>query len=71
MTDIVNPDPVRDHSGIWPTFTYSGPVCKQPHKCPVCGGTCKVPVGFYDDRAGGIDNREPCRSCNGTGIVWG
>ena len=47
---------------------------KTPHRCPVCGGKCIVPAGFYD-RVGvqwNVADREPetCRACNGKGIVW-
>lgn len=44
-----------------------------PHKCPVCNGNGIVDAGFYNQTsgmwasAGGI---EPCRACNGQGIVW-
>jgi len=54
---------------------------KQPYKCPVCGGSGKVPGGFYNG-TGYIDeygnqpwtggyNTEACRACGGTGIIWG
>ncbi len=40
-----------------------------PHKCPVCFGKGKVPVGFYGDQ--GSDASEPqCRSCHGQGVLW-
>ena len=47
-----------------------------PHKCPICFGTGSVMNGFYNGRdqyGGWIGNsleKETCRSCNGTGIVW-
>jgi len=47
----------------------------QPHRCPVCGGNGLVPSGFYDQVSGewwsSDASSETCRSCNGTGIVWG
>lgn len=46
-----------------------------PHKCPVCGGNGIVPNGFYSTVTGYITSSsvtpEMCRTCNGTGIVWG
>ena len=52
------------------------PSSKQPFACPVCHGKGKVPAGFY--WAIGVDSwtvsdttPEPCRSCNGIGMVWG
>jgi DnaJ-class molecular chaperone len=48
---------------------------RHPFVCPVCGGNGLVANGFYD-QIGGAWNivstaPETCRSCNGTGIVWG
>lgn len=47
----------------------------QPYRCPVCGGNGLVPSGFYDQVSGewwsSDASSETCRSCNGTGIVWG
>ena len=40
-----------------------------PHKCPVCEGTGKVPFNFYNDTTG-TGMMEPCRSCDGKGILW-
>lgn len=43
-------------------------------KCPVCNGTGKVPLGFYDLNS--INNKltptwgEVCRSCHGKGVIW-
>ncbi len=42
-------------------------------RCPVCGGTGKVPAGFYDcgthiHSTVGI-TPETCRTCKGTGMV--
>ena len=46
-----------------------------PHRCPVCGGSGVVPNGFYRQSNGewvsSSTAPEICRSCNGTGIVWG
>lgn len=49
---------------------------KQPFRCPVCGGNGLVPDGFYDTTTGQWTAPTyvlsvNCRSCNGTGIVWG
>jgi hypothetical protein len=38
---------------------------RQPHVCPVCGGTMFVRAGFYPERP--RDTR--CRACT-TGVVW-
>ena len=47
----------------------------QPHRCPVCGGNGLVPNGFYRQTSGTWTTSdvtpETCRSCNGTGLVWG
>ena len=43
----------------------------QPYVCPVCRGTGLVKNGFY--ALGGTASTlgcEPCRSCNGTGVIW-
>ena len=41
--------------------------------CPVCKGTGQVSQGFYNGTVGqwttSPNATEPCRSCNGTGIV--
>jgi hypothetical protein len=46
-----------------------------PHLCPVCKGNGLVPNGFYMQTSGHWSTSsitpEKCRSCNGTGIVWG
>ena len=45
-----------------------------PYTCPICGGKGKVQNGFYSVMGyGSTTNASPenCRSCNGTGIVWG
>lgn len=49
---------------------------KRPHQCPVCFGVGAVSPGFYV-RTGTttwqVSSTVPelCRSCSGTGIVWG
>jgi len=46
-----------------------------PHRCPICGGNGKVMRGFYEQIGGMWSTTditpELCRSCGGTGIVWG
>lgn len=48
---------------------------KQPFRCPVCGGSGMVDERLYDLYPLGatVNNTHKinCRSCNGTGIVWG
>jgi len=48
---------------------------KKPYVCPVCKGNGLVPCGFYNQTSGywGTTSTAPevCRSCSGTGIVWG
>jgi rubrerythrin len=48
---------------------------KIPYRCPVCWGNGIVPNGFYLSTSGQnlVSDAAPekCRSCNGTGIVWG
>lgn len=46
-----------------------------PHRCPVCEGKGLVPDWFYLVQIGGTPissgvGNVPCRSCQGTGIVW-
>lgn len=40
---------------------------KQPHKCPVCDGSGRYKLATAQCNSDVID----CRSCEGTGIVWG
>lgn len=51
------------------------PPINRPYTCPVCGGNGLVPNGFYTrtSEVWGTTSTVPdtCRSCNGTGIVWG
>ncbi len=43
-----------------------------PWRCPVCGGCGSVPHDFYMRLGASTGTfRELCRSCNGSGIVWG
>ena len=46
-----------------------------PFICPVCGGNGIVQNGFYDTVTGtgatSDATPEQCRSCNGTGVIWG
>jgi len=50
---------------------------RRPHICPVCGGKGLVPAGFYNIEYDSytyttdVPQPETCRSCGGTGIVWG
>jgi len=48
---------------------------QDPYICPVCGGNGLVANGFYNQIGGEWSTTsitpEQCRSCNGTGIVWG
>jgi len=45
---------------------------KVPFRCPVCGGSGKVPHGFYDQINQSTTDITPetCRSCKGSGIVY-
>ena len=46
-----------------------------PHRCPVCNGSGLVPNGFYMQTSSHWSTSsitpEICRSCGGTGVVWG
>ncbi len=46
-----------------------------PHRCPVCDGSGLVPEGFYMQTSGHwsttVTMPEQCRTCGGTGVVWG
>ena len=49
---------------------------KTPHRCPVCEGRQTVPEWFYMVQPGGYPTSSgvgttPCRTCNGTGVLWG
>jgi len=63
----------------WPLL-YAGlnssgcdhPRIKQPYTCPVCRGTRLVEDDFYNSGMSTTEVvRSTCRSCNGTGVVWG
>lgn len=47
----------------------------SPHKCPVCSGRGTVPAGFYmahnNEFTSSGTAPEKCRSCLGTGVIWG
>jgi len=44
----------------------------RPYVCPVCGGRGTVPFGFYTTPLCATETAtEPCRTCDGDGIVWG
>lgn len=42
---------------------------KRPWRCPVCVGRGFVLGCFYGDSTAG--NTTPCRSCMGSGVIWG
>jgi hypothetical protein len=44
---------------------------RKPYRCPVCVGSGSVPPGFYSHTNTTSAAYISCRSCNGTGIVWG
>ncbi len=48
---------------------------RAPYRCPVCNGNGMVPNGFYSSTTGQwgstATSAEECRSCRGTGVVWG
>jgi hypothetical protein len=47
----------------------------RPYCCPVCLGHGRVCGGFYNCVPGGTpistNTSETCKSCNGSGIIWG
>ena len=55
------------HWGIWPEEQTE----KKPHKCPVCHGAGEVDELLYSNAATSACGKTTCRSCGGTGIVWG
>jgi hypothetical protein len=86
VTNIAHNWPDSQSCGCWPSkgivcWAHSGCVTgyqasKAPHRCPVCEGKGNVPNGFYS--AIGVEvwssssiMPEACRSCDGTGVVWG
>ena len=48
---------------------------RKPYRCPICRGNGLVSSGFYNQTSGywstGDTAFETCRSCNGTGVIWG
>lgn len=56
-------------------ITYVPTATRTPHRCPVCYGKGIVPNSFYNCAGDGwsstITVPETCRTCGGTGIVWG
>jgi DnaJ-class molecular chaperone len=42
----------------------------KPHVCPICDGRGYVPSSFYYTSNTSV-NTVTCKTCNGTGIVWG
>lgn len=54
---------------------FSVNINKKPHICPVCSGKGIVPNGFYSSTRNiwiiTTTVPEKCRSCDGTGVVWG
>lgn len=59
------------------TLLSTGGISKSltTDRCPVCNGSGLVPNGFYMQTSGSWSTNstapETCRSCGGTGIVWG
>lgn len=45
----------------------------RPYVCPVCEGRGAVPPGFYGTMttAAGLAALGLCRSCGGSGVLWG
>jgi hypothetical protein len=78
---VVCPDCQRTTSGDcgqhgpWLTSHVTGTptTTPTPHVCPVCQGRQVVPIGFYSlfSDSANIAAPEPCRTCDGSGIVWG
>jgi DnaJ-class molecular chaperone len=66
--DVASPTGCEYHANTGVVDEPSG-TNPTPYVCPVCSGRQTVAQGFYD----GIwmsSQREDCRSCDGTGIVW-
>ena len=53
----------------------TGGASLRPYVCPVCGGNGLVAQGFYAQTSGQWTSTSTapitCRSCQGTGVVWG
>ncbi len=45
---------------------------EQPYCCPVCQGRGLVSLGWYLGGSGLTNGviTEPCRSCDGSGVIW-
>lgn len=50
----------------WPYFGPPKTACKGP----VCEGRGTVPPNFYSGSTVTNARSEPCRSCDGKGVVW-
>ncbi len=38
----------------------------KPHRCPMCDGLGMSHASYYL-----LQEAQPCKSCNGTGVIWG
>jgi hypothetical protein len=69
----MNNDPKDNAVDITKLYTYEKSH-NIPYKCPICGGCGNVTGGFYSGcgqyRTSSVA-METCRSCCGTGIIWG
>lgn len=63
--------------GIRPPNVECSPVPagqeRRPFRCPVCLGRQTVPAHLYAyvPTVGTNTNEVPCRTCHGTGVIWG
>jgi len=61
-------------AGMGPVSTHGRAL--TPHKCPVCDGTGLVsrPPGVSGDQESWYGTWQagpyPCKTCNGTGVLW-
>lgn len=60
---------------VWPAQPPPRPT-SVPHQCPICLGKGLLPHGFYAVTIGGTTDSgstepEKCRSCCGSGLLWG
>ncbi len=47
-------------------------ISSKPHVCPICDGRGYLPSNFYNKSSALYNSAgAKCRTCNGTGIVWG
>lgn len=44
---------------------------KRPYLCPVCNGACQVNRALYGETSSTSGNMTTCKSCNGSGVLWG